>query len=63
MNIKQRLHGLIGISTLIMASLAGLGIYQMEKVFDATNYANVNTVPSLLNLDESFKQYARLRVI
>src|SRR5471030_2322653 len=59
MTIAQRLYLLIFTAIVGLASLAGLGLLQIEKVFTVTN---VNTVPSLLALDEAFIPAAVLRV-
>jgi methyl-accepting chemotaxis protein len=42
--------------------IAGLGMYQMGKVYDAANYGNINTVPSLIVLDQATSEFGRLRV-
>src|SRR5471030_1285337 len=62
MTIAQRLYALIFSVVVGLVSLAGLGIYQMAKVYAGANYANINTVPSLLTLDEAFGSVSRLRV-
>jgi methyl-accepting chemotaxis protein len=62
MTIAQRLYLLIFAVVVGLASLAGLGMYQMAKVYEGANYANINTVPSLLVLDEAFGSVARIRV-
>jgi methyl-accepting chemotaxis protein len=62
MTIAQRMYVLILTVVLGLVSLAGLGIYQMARVYNGANYANINTVPSLLALDEAFGSVARLRV-
>lgn len=62
MSIAQRLYALIFSVVVGLASLAGLGIYQMAKVYAGANYANINTVPSLLALDDAFRAAAQLRV-
>ena len=62
MTIAQRLYTLIFAVVVGLVSLAGLGIYQMAKVYAGANYANINTVPSLLALDEAFGSVSRLRV-
>ncbi|SFV10876.1 methyl-accepting chemotaxis protein [Pseudoduganella namucuonensis] len=61
MTIVQRLSLLIGIVVLGLLSLAGLGLYQTDKVYTVTNYANVNVVPSILRLDKGFASLALLR--
>ena len=40
----------------------GIGQYQMEKVYDAANYGNVNSAPSLIMLDDIRRQYLRTRL-
>jgi methyl-accepting chemotaxis protein len=63
MTIAQRLYALILAVVVGMASLAGLGIYQMAQVYHGANYANINTVPSLHTLDEASGSVGRLRVL
>lgn len=48
------IFGLIG--------LALMGSMQMDKVFEAANYATVNSVPSLIDLDLARKHILRLRL-
>src|SRR5471030_161224 len=62
MSIAQRLYGLIFTVVLGLVSLAGLSMYQMAQVYAGANYANINTVPSLLALDDAFSSAAQLRV-
>ena len=61
MTVAQRLYLLIFAAVVGMASLAGLGMVQMDKVYTAANFANINTVPSLLTLDEAFEPIATVR--
>ena len=61
MTVAQRLYLLIFSAVVGMASLAGLGIVQMDKVYTAASYANINTVPSLLTLDKAFEPLALVR--
>ncbi|SFM39739.1 methyl-accepting chemotaxis protein [Rugamonas rubra] len=61
MTIAKRLYILIITVVIGLAALAGLGMYQMTVVYAGANYANVNTVPSLLLLDEAFAATAQLR--
>ncbi|MFZ6649410.1 methyl-accepting chemotaxis protein [Undibacterium sp. TJN25] len=63
MTIAQRLYALILTVVLGLASLAGLGIYQMAQVYKGANYANVNTVPSLHALDKASGAVGRLRLL
>lgn len=63
MTIAQRLILLIATAVLGLASLAGMGLWQMNRVFDAADYAQVNTVPSLDVLDDIATHVADLRVL
>ncbi|MBS1231136.1 MAG: methyl-accepting chemotaxis protein, partial [Proteobacteria bacterium] len=40
----------------------GIGQYQMEKVYDAANYGNVNSAPTLALLDDIRRNYLRTRL-
>jgi methyl-accepting chemotaxis protein len=40
----------------------GIAQYQMGKVYEAANYGNVNSAPSLILLDDIRKQYLRTRI-
>jgi methyl-accepting chemotaxis protein len=61
MTVAQRLYLLIFSAVVGLASLAGLGMVQMNKVYTAASFANINTVPSLNTLDEVFEPLALLR--
>src|SRR4051812_29992410 len=50
------LSGLLGIGLLV-----AVGQTEMAKVYDAVNYTNINVVPSLIVLDDSFAALAELR--
>ena len=50
------LSGLLGIVLLVV-----VGQSQTSKVYEAANFANVNTVPSLIVIDEGFADLAVLR--
>jgi|SRR5471030_17833 len=63
MTVAQRFYLLICIAVVGMGSLAGLGIVQMDKVYTATNSANVNTVPSLLTLEQASGPTSQLRAL
>src|SRR5258706_15013377 len=62
MTIAQRLYVLIFAAVVGLASLAGFGMVQMDRIYTATNFANINTVPSLLTLDEAFSGFAQVRL-
>jgi methyl-accepting chemotaxis protein len=60
MTIAQRMYLQIFAAVVGLASLAGFGIVQMDKVYTAADYANINTVPSLLVLDEAARPFSRI---
>ncbi|MBC3932488.1 methyl-accepting chemotaxis protein [Undibacterium curvum] len=62
MSIAKRLYLLIGIFFLVLISVSGLGIMQINKVYTVTNFTNVNTVPSLLDIGNAFRFAAQTRV-
>lgn len=43
--------------------LAILGLTQMNRVYNSANYGNVNTVPSILTLDQAFSPMASMRTL
>ena len=53
MTIAQRLYILVLAAVLGLVGLSGLGYFQIGKVYTAANYANVNTVPSMLVLNNA----------
>ncbi|WP_035052808.1 methyl-accepting chemotaxis protein [Andreprevotia chitinilytica] len=53
MTIAKRLVLLLSVAVLGLLLVAGLGIYQMGKVYTAANFSTVNTVPSLKDLDSA----------
>jgi methyl-accepting chemotaxis protein len=56
------------IVSLVLSALAGIlllfgvGEYQVSRVFEAANYANVNTVPSLIVLQDAIIPMALIRI-
>jgi methyl-accepting chemotaxis protein len=63
MTVAKRLYLLIFSAIVGLISLAGLGMFQMDKIYSAASYVNNNTVPSLLTLDEAFEPVAQLRAL
>ncbi len=61
MTMKQRLVLLVSIAVLALAVVAGLGIYQIQRVFDTTNYTNENSMPSVQTLQQAYIPLASLR--
>jgi methyl-accepting chemotaxis protein len=62
MTVTKKFTLLVGSALLGILSLAGISFSQMERVFDAANYANVNTVPSILTLDKAAMPFTTMRV-
>eukprot|EP01037_Dinobryon_pediforme_P025333 gene25333-27442_t len=62
MTVAQRLYLLIFSAVMGLTSLAGLGMLQMNRIYTSSNYANLNTVPRLLALDEASRPVAQLLV-
>jgi methyl-accepting chemotaxis protein len=55
------MYTLIFVSFLGLSGLAGVGIFQMSKVFTAADFASVNVVPSLIALGESNVEFGTVR--
>jgi methyl-accepting chemotaxis protein len=62
MTIKQRLLLLVGAAILSLLALTAINYQQMNKVYDAANYANVNVVPSIEALNTVAIEFGRARV-
>ena len=62
MTIAQRMYLLIFSSLVGLVGLAGLGIYQMDTIFVSADFAGVNTVPSLIDLNDALNNALILRV-
>ena len=61
MTIAQRLIALIATSVACLALLAGTSYLQTGKVFEAANYANKKTVPSLEAINRTITAYLQAR--
>jgi methyl-accepting chemotaxis protein len=62
MKVSQKIYLMIGIAIIGLICLIGLSYSSLEKVFVATNNANVNTIPSMSTLTEVMKRFGQLRV-
>ena len=62
MSIAKRLYLLISYVALAMVVLAAALAYQINQVYEAANYSSVNTVPSILAIDESTDALAQVRI-
>jgi methyl-accepting chemotaxis protein len=61
LTVKSRLLLLVSCALAGIAALATVSHVESGRIFTAANYATVNTVPSLLALDEAFAPAATLR--
>ncbi|MBR7780288.1 methyl-accepting chemotaxis protein [Undibacterium rugosum] len=61
MSIAKRLYLLMILSALTMVGVSMLGLYQTRQVFNAANYANINTVPSLDDIDKISVSFGSIR--
>ena len=61
MTVSKKMLSLILSAAFGIILLAIVGLTQMSRVYETTNYANVNVVPSILTLDEAFSPMAAAR--
>ena len=61
MTVSKKMLSLILSAAFGIILLAIVGLTQMGRVYETTNYANVNVVPSILTLDEAFSPMAAAR--
>jgi methyl-accepting chemotaxis protein len=52
MTVKQRLLMLVFCAVVGLLLVSGIGVFQITRVYTAANFANENTVPALVALDE-----------
>jgi methyl-accepting chemotaxis protein len=62
MTITQKIVSLILSALVGVILLAGVAQYQINKVYEAANFANENTVPALKALDELRKHVLTMRI-
>ncbi|HPH04929.1 MAG TPA: methyl-accepting chemotaxis protein [Methylotenera sp.] len=62
MTVAKKMLLLTLISVLGLTGIAFLGQYQMGNVFNETNYANTNIVPSMVELDKIRYKFNTLRI-
>jgi methyl-accepting chemotaxis protein len=62
MKVSHKISLMIAIAVVGLFSLIGLSYSSIEKVFEATNNANVNGIPSISTLNEGMKKFGQLRV-
>ncbi|WP_018913127.1 methyl-accepting chemotaxis protein [Thiomonas sp. FB-6] len=61
MTVAQRLYLLIALAIAGLLGLSGFGSSQIHQVFESTNFANVHTVPALVDLDLLRDHFLRVR--
>ena len=62
LTVAKKMALLAGAALLGIVLLTGLGQYQMSRVFQAANYGNENTVPSIRGLSAAIEEFGRTRV-
>ncbi|PMS38633.1 chemoreceptor-like protein with four helix bundle sensory module [Trinickia symbiotica] len=63
LSVGKRLTVLIACATLGLSLISGLAFYEIQRVYDSASYASVNTVPSLVVLDEAQGGFGTTRVL
>ncbi|OYY48310.1 MAG: methyl-accepting chemotaxis protein [Methylophilales bacterium 28-44-11] len=62
LTVAKKMMLLVLISVLGLVGLAAIGQYQLQTVFDKTNFANQNSLPSILKMAEIRYKFNVLRV-
>ncbi|MDF0378671.1 methyl-accepting chemotaxis protein [Methylophilus sp. YYY-1] len=62
LTVAKKMLFLIFTAVVGMVGLVIMASTQMEKVFNTVNYANVNSIPSLIDLDQIRKHTLRFRI-
>ncbi|MDP8566991.1 methyl-accepting chemotaxis protein, partial [Methylophilus aquaticus] len=60
MSVAKRLYLLIATAALGLLALAVIGYFQTERVYEKTNFANVNAAPSIDILDTTLADFEKL---
>ena len=61
MTVSKKMAALVTSALLGILLLAVVGLYQMGRVFEAANFANINSVPALVALDDIRAAVLRLQ--
>jgi nitrogen fixation/metabolism regulation signal transduction histidine kinase len=59
---KKKLYLIVFIACIGLISEGVFCLIQLDRVYTAANYANVNTVPSIITIDNLSDTIARLRI-
>ena len=62
MSIARRLQLLIAVAIAALAILAANGAVQIQRVFNAANFANADTVPSMIGIDGAALRLSAARI-
>ena len=62
MSISKQLIAMLMIAILGIISVFGISYISLEKVYDQTNYGNVNSLPSVIVLNSALNDAIRLRL-
>lgn len=62
MGVKKQLTVLIISAIIGLLTIVGLSVVQTDRVYEAANYNTVNTLPSVIVLNEAVGETAKLRV-
>ena len=60
MSVANRMYALILLAAVGLFSLTGISYFQMDRIYETTNYANENSAPSVEVLDDALAQFERL---
>ena len=61
LKLRTQLLLLVLLTMAGLVGVAGLAQYELDRVYTATNYTNVNAVPSLIELDAATDELANIR--
>ena len=62
LTVAKKMALLAATALLGIVLLAGLGQYQMSKVYESANYGNINSVPSILIMDRMSADFGDVRL-
>ncbi|MDD2829930.1 MAG: methyl-accepting chemotaxis protein [Sulfuricurvum sp.] len=63
MTIFKQLLVLVSVALIGLLAIMIMAIVKLDTVYEETNYGNVNSIPSLLTLNEAVDQIATMRVV
>ena len=62
-SVKNQLSILISIAILGFISIVGFSVIQTNKIYDAANFGNVNSVPSLVIMSDINESVNMIRIL